>query len=1144
MVSSKDVQEIVTKLSSDKAKAREEGVKLLSTWLEGGESVQFCKYIAQETTKLKPNDLPHSETWPFLVKLLVQCVSSEISGSKRRSPKIAFAKILRIVIQRAEDAKPTGKMLSLLPVVKMLFSHVLEVLSNVPSFQSEYGIILRHLLEIKDYRFHLRSRVYFSLVFLCMEKVETSLGGQTSSQCNSKEDVFRCILTLHSLLENPPGDFPDDEREGIVKGFMQIFSFVREEGKISRKLIECINTYLLKDGPNLGCVSLEIHNAVWQFMFHCWITTHDRGHKDALIFYARLQLNLTRGAAEGSFLVEQLLDVLCKELDQSTPVGVVALWMDATKDGKVGTLSGSKCGLVELAALVLYRACVSTAKTPSTEKRVKRENAAVLLKGGLVKGKWLWNAAFCCLIRNYYSRMSKDLFLYWFEGISTSFERIVSDANMEHVYDGLLWTLRSLQELSTIFLLSDCQGKNSSSSPFMSIELNYGWHSIWRSLMHGLPVFSNETAVVDAALVLLGGIISNDQMNSCVVPPDVWDLELFKQSLSMSTLYFIACYFSNKGSQGDVRDSLHLRKNLLRGVLGYLNWKESSPFNEQMVMLLPAAVYALCAGCDPFTRYYRWLFQPHLSADISEAAGDWFKTDEHEHGKLCDFFDCFVEVLASIRLGSSVGVSSSQCHQTVRLPWQLRDPLLHEMDTFVLGALANRETENWPLSDVLFLSVLVSNFVYGALKSRKREVVSSFLSKMGWYLLELLDHAVNVIQENSSDFQSLGCSGSSSECYAGNFLQASFRSFVCCPIFIKRENEIALDIEISLAVSQSMERLLKALAKLYEQYSETGRHLDFEPMAPDLSTYEPPLQVSGPLDGNGSRIVDMELDVDENSKDMNILTVGSKISSGVSFSTVKWKLGMISLISSFFSVVDSVTWDVLFELMEKECDTKVCENILCHLCQYVNWSSSAKIRDLVRTMNKMFEMRVSCKLDCAILLVAANQMLGTLSSVDHVGEDADLALRERESGMSLVPLGDLVHKIGECGLLDWAGRVKLIDCICDLVLLSPQIGQTMIERLLLLLRDPDYRVRFSLAQRVGVLFQTWDGHEELFQDICLNFGVLLVLPSKGKLVTAKDVLAVGPQPRPILETVILTLMYLALHSEKIELEVFCTSYLV
>ena len=51
----------------------------------------------------------------------------------------------------------------------------------------------------------------------------------------------------------------------------------------------------------------------------------------------------------------------------------------------------------------------------------------------------------------------------------------------------------------------------------------------------------------------------------------------------------------------------------------------------------------------------------------------------------------------------------------------------------------------------------------------------------------------------------------------------------------------------------------------------------------------------------------------------------------------------------------------------------------------------------------------------------------------------------------------------------------------------------MIERLLLMLRDIDYRVRFSVARRIGVLFQTWDGHEELFQDVWLVLPELMQL---------------------------------------------------
>lgn len=44
----------------------------------------------------------------------------------------------------------------------------------------------------------------------------------------------------------------------------------------------------------------------------------------------------------------------------------------------------------------------------------------------------------------------------------------------------------------------------------------------------------------------------------------------------------------------------------------------------------------------------------------------------------------------------------------------------------------------------------------------------------------------------------------------------------------------------------------------------------------------------------------------------------------------------------------------------------------------------------------------------------------------------------------LTRLGDLVNKVAELDLLDWCGRVRLIDCICDFVLLHPQIGQVNI----------------------------------------------------------------------------------------------------
>lgn len=53
-----------------------------------------------------------------------------------------------------------------------------------------------------------------------------------------------------------------------------------------------------------------------------------------------------------------------------------------------------------------------------------------------------------------------------------------------------------------------------------------------------------------------------------------------------------------------------------------------------------------------------------------------------------------------------------------------------------------------------------------------------------------------------------------------------------------------------------------------------------------------------------------------------------------------------------------------------------------------------------------------------------------------------------------------------------------------------------------------------------------------------NFGVALVVSLKEKLVIATEVIAAGPKSRPTMETVIITLMNLALHSEKVERQVY------
>lgn len=58
-----------------------------------------------------------------------------------------------------------GKNLPLLPVARLLFNHVGDVLIDVPSFQSECSVLLRHILVVTESRFHIWKRVYSSEYF-------------------------------------------------------------------------------------------------------------------------------------------------------------------------------------------------------------------------------------------------------------------------------------------------------------------------------------------------------------------------------------------------------------------------------------------------------------------------------------------------------------------------------------------------------------------------------------------------------------------------------------------------------------------------------------------------------------------------------------------------------------------------------------------------------------------------------------------------------------------------------------------------------------------------------------------------------------------------------------------------------------------
>lgn len=50
-----------------------------------------------------------------------------------------------------------------------------------------------------------------------------------------------------------------------------------------------------------------------------------------------------------------------------------------------------------------------------------------------------------------------------------------------------------------------------------------------------------------------------------------------------------------------------------------------STLNEGMVLFLPSAMYALCAGCVPFTQCFKEVPLLYSSFDVSDALDDYHK---------------------------------------------------------------------------------------------------------------------------------------------------------------------------------------------------------------------------------------------------------------------------------------------------------------------------------------------------------------------------------------------------------------------------------------------------------------------------------------------------------------------------------------
>uniref|UniRef100_A0A0D3EIP8 Serine/threonine-protein kinase ATM n=1 Tax=Oryza barthii TaxID=65489 RepID=A0A0D3EIP8_9ORYZ len=944
MATSRDANEIIEKLSSDRARTRDEGVKLLGTWLQGDRAFSFCRLLARNTANLKPAHLPASATWPFLIMALTKCVIADISG-KKRSPKSAAARMLRLAVQCAQDFRLSGRSLLLISVAKKLFSHIWEVVKDAPSFLIEYSIILRQLLTVKEYRYQMKPRTYSSFVVLYMKKVATGFDEKISNQASSKEESFRCTLTLHVLLENPPGDYPDIMRE-----------------------------------------------------------------ESLFITYAKVQLELARAIPE---ILEKLLDVIIKELDQNFNTGAGLVWCEAPRDEKAGSLRCFQEELMDLSATALYLAYKCTPRTSHNKKKLKTEHVMTVIMDSLLRGSLVWSGSICCLIHKYGYRVDKSLLINWFKATCKGLKSVLSNANALRFQDSLLWLIRVLKEFSALLMSSARDAP-----PFwltndeMSILEGY-WQDTWNSLIHALPLFSTTALVVDSVLRLLGEMIM----------------------------------------RGDVSNSIFIRKNLLRSTFELVHSKGFSLLNEQSVLMIPETIFSLCAGFS----------SPVInSADASQLFGECKNLSKDKCWSHEEELGYSVETLSEINLESPTKAMSEKCSRA-HLPRHIQQPLLLELLEFTKGFMSsNKQFEKVDLPNLVYACSLVCNLIHCSLLSRVFEEKSSFLQVMLDYVTNAIKHIVSVVMKEHAEL-SHGLTNLGSVFDTTGSALSSFKSFMHSPLFsLWRVNNKTSSV---LGVTELLDELLEAISELFAQFSSLMNSFDGD--NPSKMLPVPFVSLSEDLHpDNRSSFVDMDLDM-TGSGEVDPVTAGGSGSMGISPRPLECKLELVCIISTFFSVVPLHTWEVLYNLADKEVNIKVGQAILLELCTNISASSSS-LSSVLNLVVDMWERSACTLLSSADCLAHVHALLRNLTANCDVGHNTD-------------------------------GRLYL-------------------------------------ARKIVVLFQIWEGHSELFHDVCSSIGVKMVQFSNENPVRAREVLAIGPQPVPIIETALITLAHLSLQSEDIEVE--------
>ena len=156
---------------------------------------------------------------------------------------------------------------------------------------------------------------------------------------------------------------------------------------------------------------------------------------------------------------------------------------------------------------------------------------------------------------------------------------------------------------------------------------------------------------------------------------------------------------------------------------------------------------------------------------------------------------------------------------------------------------------------------------------------------------------------------------------AGSIL-SSFQTFLSAPIFRLRSVSNRASSVLIKGVTVLLDELLVEFSQLFSRLSSSANNSDSE----NTSKMLPISSVNLSEDLNPfvdhKSVVDMDFDMTD-SGEVDSITAGVSGSIGISSRLLEWKLELVGVISTFFSVSAPHTWEILYNLVEKESDVKV-----------------------------------------------------------------------------------------------------------------------------------------------------------------------------------------------------------------------------